>query len=84
MSIAENIFLGREPLGALGKIRWSALYAEAQRLLDKLGVKHAPQTRLGNLSIGEQQMVEIAKAISFESKVIIMDEPTDALTDTET
>ncbi len=84
LSIAENIFLGREPLGALGKIRWSALYAEAQRLLDKLGVKHAPQTRLGDLSIGEQQMVEIAKAISFESKVIIMDEPTDALTDTET
>ncbi len=42
LSIAENIFLGREPLGALGKIRWSALYAEAQRLLDKLGVKHAP------------------------------------------
>ena len=84
MSIAENIFLGREPLGPLGKIRWSALYAEAQRLLDKLGVKHAPHTRLGDLSIGEQQMVEIAKAISFESKVIIMDEPTDALTDTET
>jgi len=84
LSIAENIFLGREPLGALGKIRWSALYAEAQRLLDKLGVKHAPHTRLGDLSIGEQQMVEIAKAISFESKVIIMDEPTDALTDTET
>lgn len=84
LSIAENIFLGREPLGPLGKIRWSALYAEAQRLLDKLGVKHAPHTRLGDLSIGEQQMVEIAKAISFESKVIIMDEPTDALTDTET
>jgi ribose transport system ATP-binding protein len=84
LSIAENIFLGREPLGPLGKIRWSALYADAQRLLDKLGVKHAPRTRLGDLSIGEQQMVEIAKAISFESKVIIMDEPTDALTDTET
>lgn len=84
LSIAENIFLGREPMGPLGKIRWSALYAEAQRLLDKLGVKHGPRTRLGDLSIGEQQMVEIAKAISFESRVIIMDEPTDALTDTET
>lgn len=84
LSIAENIFLGREPMGPFGKIRWSALYAEAQRLLDKLGVKHGPRTRLGDLSIGEQQMVEIAKAISFESKVIIMDEPTDALTDTET
>lgn len=84
LSIAENIFLGREPMGPLGKIRWSVLYAEAQRLLDKLGVKHGPRTRLGDLSIGEQQMVEIAKAISFESKVIIMDEPTDALTDTET
>ncbi|MDG2659084.1 ATP-binding cassette domain-containing protein, partial [Vibrio parahaemolyticus] len=49
-----------------------------------LNVKHSSKTLLGDLSLGEQQMVEIAKALSFESKVIIMDEPTDALTDTET
>lgn len=60
------------------------MYAEADRLLQRLNVKHSSKTLLGDLSLGEQQMVEIAKALSFESKVIIMDEPTDALTDTET
>ncbi|WP_428243932.1 ribose ABC transporter ATP-binding protein RbsA [Gynuella sp.] len=83
LSIAENIFLGREPT-RYGKIQWQQLYADVTKLLDRLKIKHHPRTRLGNLSIGEQQMVEIAKALSFESKVIIMDEPTDALTDTET
>ncbi|PXF30882.1 sugar ABC transporter ATP-binding protein [Pokkaliibacter plantistimulans] len=84
LSIAENIFLGREKTSAYGRILWRQMYAEAQQLLDRLRVRHSPRTRLGDLSIGEQQMVEIAKALSFESKVIIMDEPTDALTDTET
>ncbi|MDN3685476.1 ATP-binding cassette domain-containing protein [Vibrio sinaloensis] len=60
------------------------MYAEADKLLARLNVKHSSKTLLGELSLGEQQMVEIAKALSFESKVIIMDEPTDALTDTET
>jgi len=62
LTIAENIFLGREFVNRFGKIDWKKMY----------------------LSIGDQQMVEIAKVLSFESKVIIMDEPTDALTDTET
>ena len=83
LSIAENIFLGREPT-RYGKILWQQLYADVEKLLLRLNIKHHPRTRLGNLSIGEQQMVEIAKALSFQSKVIIMDEPTDALTDTET
>lgn len=60
------------------------MYAEADKLLARLNVKHSAKQLLGELSLGEQQMVEIAKALSFESKVIIMDEPTDALTDTET
>ncbi|MBL1378077.1 ribose ABC transporter ATP-binding protein RbsA [Zobellella iuensis] len=84
LTIAENIFLGREPIGAFGKIDWRRLYAEAQSLLDRLQIRHSPKTRVGDLSIGAQQMVEIAKALSFEAAVIIMDEPTDALTDTET
>ncbi|MFW5499236.1 MULTISPECIES: ribose ABC transporter ATP-binding protein RbsA [unclassified Maridesulfovibrio] len=84
LSIAENIFLGREKVGALGRILWKDMYASADKLLAKLGVKRSSKTRLGELGIGEQQMVEIAKAISFESKVIIMDEPTDTLTETET
>jgi len=83
LSIAENIFLGREPT-RYGKIQWQQLYANVQELLQRLNIKHHPRTRLGSLSIGEQQMVEIAKALSFQSQVIIMDEPTDALTDTET
>ncbi len=60
------------------------MYAEADKLLAKLNLRFNSQKLVGDLSIGDQQMVEIAKVLSFESKVIIMDEPTDALTDTET
>ncbi|USD64447.1 ribose ABC transporter ATP-binding protein RbsA [Vibrio sp. SCSIO 43136] len=84
LTIAENIFLGRELTGAFGRIDWSKMYQQADKLLARLNVKHSSRTPLGDLSLGEQQMVEIAKALSFEAKVIIMDEPTDALTDTET
>ncbi|AJR06312.1 ribose ABC transporter ATP-binding protein RbsA [Photobacterium gaetbulicola] len=84
LTIAENIFLGREKTNAFGGIKWSQMYKEADALLARLNVKHSSRTLLGDLSLGEQQMVEIAKALSFKSQVIIMDEPTDALTDTET
>ncbi|MFA0441392.1 ribose ABC transporter ATP-binding protein RbsA [Vibrio sp. 10N.286.49.C2] len=84
LTIAENIYLGREKTNAFGRIKWHEMYADADQLLARLNVKHSAKTLLGELSLGEQQMVEIAKALSFESKVIIMDEPTDALTDTET
>ncbi len=60
------------------------MYAEADKLLAKLNLRFKSDKLVGDLSIGDQQMVEIAKVLSFESKVIIMDEPTDALTDTET
>ncbi|WP_019614597.1 ribose ABC transporter ATP-binding protein RbsA [Psychromonas ossibalaenae] len=84
LTIAENIFLGREITNVFGAIKWSVMFDEAQILLDRLNVKHKPSQLLGELSLGEQQMVEIAKALSFKSQVIVMDEPTDALTDTET
>ncbi|WP_105901581.1 ribose ABC transporter ATP-binding protein RbsA [Vibrio gangliei] len=84
ISIAENIFLGREITNAFGRILWNQMHDKAAQLLARLNVKRDPKTLLGDLSLGEQQMVEIAKALSFESKVIIMDEPTDALTDKET
>ncbi|WP_426879666.1 ribose ABC transporter ATP-binding protein RbsA [Glaesserella parasuis] len=84
LSIAENIFLGREFTHPWGGIDWRKMYAESDRLLARLGVRHSSKLPAGELSIGERQMVEIAKALSFESKVIVMDEPTDALTDTET
>lgn len=84
LSIAENIFLGREFTHAWGGIDWNKMYLEADKLLARLGIKHSSKQLVGELSIGERQMVEIAKALSFESQVIVMDEPTDALSDTET
>ena len=82
LTIAENIFLGREFVNRFGKIDWKTMYAEADKLLAKLNLRFKSDKLVGDLSIGDQQMVEIAKVLSFESKVIIMDEPTDALTDT--
>ena len=84
LSIGENIFLGREPRKALGNIDWKKLHNDAQKLLNKLDVKSNSKDLLKSLSIGQQQMVEIAKALSLNAKIIIMDEPTDALTETET
>lgn len=84
LTIAENIFLGREMTSRFGRILWDEINGQAAALLTRLGISHSPKTLVGSLSLGEQQMVEIAKAISFDSKVIIMDEPTDALTDVET
>lgn len=84
LTIAENIFLGREFLNRFGGIDWKRMYSEADLLLERLNLRYGSHRLVGELAIGDQQMVEIAKVISFQSKVIIMDEPTDALTDTET
>lgn len=84
LTIAENIFLGREFTNRFGRLDWNKMYAEADKLLKRLNLRYDSRRMVGELSIGDQQMVEIAKVLSFESKVIIMDEPTDALTDTET
>lgn len=84
LSVAENIFLGREFVNRFGRIDWKRMHAEADALLNRLNLRFNSHKLVGDLSIGDQQMVEIAKVISFESQVIIMDEPTDALTDTET
>ncbi len=84
LSVAENIFLGREFVNRMGRIDWKRMYAEADALLKRLNLRFNSHKLVGDLSIGDQQMVEIAKVLSFKSQVIIMDEPTDALTDTET
>lgn len=84
LTIAENIFLGREFVNCFGTIDWKRMYAEADKLLRRLNIRYSSHRLVGELSIGDQQMVEIAKVLSFESQVIIMDEPTDALTDVET
>ncbi len=84
-SVAENIFLGREPRTALGNIDWATMYARSDALLKTLKQDHIdPRSPVGRLGVGAQQMVEIARTLSLNAEVIIMDEPTDALTDVET
>src|SRR5688500_10524592 len=78
----ENVFVGREPNA--GKcVRWRQLRKQTTDLLDQLGVHLNPGTIVRSLSVAEQQMVEIAKALSLNARLVIMDEPTSALTDTE-
>src|SRR6266852_5351387 len=82
LSIAENIFLGREPR-RFGVINWEKLYSRAQKLLDDLHLAIDPLTPVRNLGIGQQQLVEIAKALSQDARIVVLDEPTAALTDAE-
>ncbi len=84
LTVGENIFLGREPLTALGSINWKKMYGESGRLMQLLNVDIDPSVKVSSLSIGDQQMVEIAKALSLNAGLLILDEPTDALTDKET
>lgn len=83
LSIAENIFMGRQPRRALGRIDHKATHAATLALMQRLGVELDPDRPARGLSIADQQIVEIAKALSFEARVLIMDEPTAALTGSE-
>ena len=83
MTVAENVFLGREPVTLHHKIDRRKLNADTQTLLDRLEAPIAPTGLVRELSVGRRQMVEIAKALTFDARVVVMDEPTDALTDTE-
>lgn len=82
MTIGENIILGREPR-RFGVVRWEELYSRAAKLLDDLNLRLDPRVPVGHLGIGQQQLVEIAKALSQEARILVLDEPTAALTDTE-
>lgn len=82
LTVAQNIFLGRET-NYRSWLNDKVISQKAQEILDEIGVKINARTKIKNLSIAEKQMVEIAKAISNNAKVIIMDEPTSALTDNE-
>lgn len=84
LSIAENIFLGREFTNRFGFLDYKKMYAETERLLVALEIDVSPKTKTNRLKVGQQQIVEIAKALSFESKIIIMDEPTSAISKHET
>ena len=84
LTVAQNMFIGREPKMLGGLLNDDkALNKQAAELLDRLGVKIDPKVPVGQLTVAAQQMVEIAKALSFNSSVLIMDEPTAALTETE-
>lgn len=82
LTVAENIFLGREIIKR-GVLAEKEMNREAQRVLDRLNVDIDPNTLVGDLSVSKQQMVEIAKALSTNAKILIMDEPTSALTSNE-
>src|SRR5437763_4160445 len=79
LDVAENIMVGRQPVRRWG-IDWKNMYAEAARLLNRLGLPIDPRTRARELSVAQQQVVEIARALSINAKVLIMDEPTSSLT----
>ena len=83
LSVAENIFLGREPRKRSGLIDWKKLRGDAAAILAELGVDLDVRDRVERLSVAEQQMVEIAKAVSFRARILAMDEPSATLTEHE-
>ncbi len=84
LTVAQNIFIGREPKqGMPFLLNEKALNSQTKELLDRMHLNVNPRTKVADLTVAKQQMVEIAKALSFNSEVLIMDEPTAALTDTE-
>jgi ABC-type sugar transport system ATPase subunit len=84
LSVAENIFLGREPVNKNGFVDYSRMRNEAEIILNELNFPLPVKTLVENLRVGHQQMVEIARALSVSAKILIMDEPTSALSGSET
>ncbi len=83
LTVAENIFIGRAPTGPMGLVNWRRMNDEARDIVARVGLKIDPRTPVSALSVAEQQLVEIARALSLQSRLIIMDEPTSALTEAE-
>ncbi len=84
LSIAENIFANRHPVGPVNNIRWGRLYRETRNLLHSFNLDLDPATLVKRLSMGQQQILEILKAISTDPVVLLLDEPTSSLTEAET
>jgi D-xylose transport system ATP-binding protein len=82
MTVGENIYLGKEPV-EVGSINWDKLYADTQQILTKYRLDVQPQAVVKNLGVGKMQMTEIAKALSEDAKILILDEPTSALAEAE-
>jgi len=83
LSVAENIFLGRHPVAPRPWVRWTRIHHGARDLLAQLGRPIDPSSPVARLSVGEQQLVEIARALAFQARLVIMDEPTAALSEHE-
>lgn len=83
LSVAENIYLGELPTKSFGRVDWAKLAEQTNAILKKLNVSFNASTRVGDLSIANQQMVEIARALTVDAKAVIFDEPTASLTDAE-
>jgi ribose transport system ATP-binding protein len=83
LSIQENLFAGRQPVKRMGFIDWKSLTAKTKHILSLLHCKLDPSSLVNRLSIAEQQLVEIGRAISFESRILVMDEPTASISDEE-
>jgi inositol transport system ATP-binding protein len=84
MTIAENFFCGRWPVTKGGRVDWKAIYRRTQECLDQEGMRYSPTTLMRSLSTSDIQMLEILKAISFDAKILIMDEPSSSISIKET
>src|SRR5450755_1680196 len=83
LSVAENVFLGAQPTNQLGVIAWAQMAREAKKQLENLGLDIDPRARLGDFPIGVQQLVELARVLFSGARIIILDEPTSALSPPE-
>ena len=83
LTIAENMFLGNEQCGVKGVVDWDATYANAEKYMRIVGLEDSPRELIKNIGTGKQQMVEIAKALAKNVRLLILDEPTAALNDEE-
>ncbi|MCR5793128.1 MAG: sugar ABC transporter ATP-binding protein [Lachnospiraceae bacterium] len=83
LTVAENVFLGREPKTKLGLVDRKQMFADTKKLLDEMKIPIQPEAEMRTLSVAQIQLVEIAKAVSYNSELLIMDEPTSAISDRE-
>jgi ABC-type sugar transport system ATPase subunit len=84
LTVGENIYLGDMPKTNLGVLNWNRLHSESEKFLDKLGLEIDTHAIIKTLTVGEQQLVQVVKAVKDEPSILILDEPTSSLTDTET